>query len=116
MPSQWIARPAVVCCPRHAKLEVRCRLEAESLPVNNGLWLESPSILADESQRCEHQFIPGILTQEELDPHWSQDPQKARKLERGDTVDPEHDQRIRVVAQHHSAAFIGSPPQALFSE
>src|ERR1700691_2680136 len=98
MQSQWVSGTSVIGCARQANFQIRRRLKADSLAVNNGLRIQRLSILAHQPGGSVHELISRVLPQKTLQPHGAKKSEKTGKTKRRNPADAEHSQRLRIVA------------------
>src|SRR5207249_1712754 len=96
-------------CSVEAKFEVAGGLEADFLAMNEWLRRERLTELPENTRWIFYKFLSFQLAKEELRPHRSQPPKKARQLQRSSTVNSKHVDRWRIVAECHRAAVARSP-------
>src|ERR1700678_4215685 len=113
MQGQGITRTSVIGCAGQTDFEVGSWFKADSLAVHYGLWVQRLAILADKSCGCIDELVSGILADEGFDPHGPQQAEDAWKSKWRDSANPEHSERLRVVAEHQRATLGWPPPQAL---
>src|SRR6516165_7513721 len=116
MECEGITGATVNRCAEKCELKIRCRLKTEHLSVNKGLRIEELTVSTNGPRWIQEKLMPRELAEKEFRPHRPEPTEKARQLQRCDSVDAEHVDRRRIVAEHHRAAVAGTPPQALLSK